>query len=117
MSGNINKFFVSLPLTVKQILNEYKKPIHDNIFFIYKKYLRNESKYILFDKERWKMRPHIFCSDYYGQDYQYIYPVILTINNVPSFFNFIPDNFPQKIIVTPPNDVLFYILSKRYRGI
>ena len=31
MSGNINNFFKSLPLNVKKILDEYKKPIHDDL--------------------------------------------------------------------------------------
>ena len=116
MSGNINNFFKSLPLNVKKILDEYKKPIHDNIFYDNKKLLRHNSQYILFDKERWKMRPHIFCKDHYGDNFQYVYPVILTINNISSFFDFIPDNFPQQVIVTPNINTMFYILSKRYKG-
>lgn len=115
-TSNINDFFNSLSMDIKRIFREYEKPIHNNIFFINKQVLRENSEYILFDKDRWTMCPHIFARDEYGDTYQYLYPVILTVNDISSIFNFKAQNFPERVIVKPLLSEIIEVLSNRVRS-
>ena len=84
---------------IKKILNEYKKPIMHNVFFNNINMLIENSELVKFDRNEWVFRPDVFCNDYY--DEPYIYPVIMTVNNIPTVFQFIPENFVDGIIVAP----------------
>jgi len=111
----ITDYFNFLPDAVKQILTEYEKQLPFNRFFIYRDYLLNatETKQIKFDKNRWSLRPHLFCFDTYGDEYQFIYPVILTVNNIKSIHEFKSDNFKNQIIFTPILGHIIEVLNKR----
>jgi hypothetical protein len=103
------QFFSGQTYDVKNIFLEYKKPIFDNVFFNNKQLLIQQCKYELFDNDRWVMRPHEFCQDIYGE--QYFYPVILTVNNINSIFEFTSENFYKRLIITPNEDIIYKVLS------
>lgn len=109
---NIRNFFNTMPSNIQRVMKEYTKTIHNNIFYINREVLRDESDYILFSSNRWNMRPHVFAADEYGEIYQYIYPVILTVNNIASIFHFKQENFPHRIILKPTLETVFSVLSK-----
>jgi hypothetical protein len=113
-SSEINTFFGNLPMIVKNIINEYSKSIIDNRFLKYKKFLvENENtQKKLFNKTIWSHAPHIFCSEYYGEDYQYVYPVILTVNGINTIHDFISDNF-EDMIIAPPINLMETVLTKK----
>lgn len=113
-TSDISSFFKQLPADVKNVLKEYDKTIIENRFFKNKEYLLNHSstKQIKFDKNRWEFCPHIFCLDNYGEDYQYLYPVILTVNTIKSMFEFIQDNFNDLLIYKPSLDSIRTVLTR-----
>lgn len=106
---NLRQHFQNQPYDVKKILKEFKKPIHDNVFFLNVDILRERSKFIRFDNDKWYMRPHLFCHHHYNE--QYYYPIIFIVNNIGSVFDFKPDNFSERIIIAPTAKVIFQILS------
>lgn len=93
----------------QRVLSEFKKPIFSNIFFRNLDYLLRKCNSVKFDKDRWIMRPHIFCEDYYG--IQYFYPVILLVNNLGSIFDFSVDNFISRKILVPPESEIINVLN------
>jgi hypothetical protein len=103
------QFFDSQTYDVKNMWLEYKKPIFENVFFNNKYILLQNAKYILFNVDKWKMRPHEFCQDYYSE--QYLYPIILTVNDINSIFDFLPENFYNNFIIAPKIDVIYSVLS------
>lgn len=111
----IPDYLNQLPVYVKNILNEYNKPLPFNRFFTYKEYLLNASstKAIKFNNIRWNLRPYLFCYDQYSANDQYVYPVILTINNINSMHSFLPQNFSNQIIYTPSLTTIQEILTKK----
>lgn len=114
-NSSIFDYLNRLPDYVKKILIEYsKKTLSSNRFFIYREYIKNHetTKKVVFDKNRWEQRPHLFCYDYYSSDEQYLYPVILTINNIKSIYEFLPERFEDRLILAPSNVVIKEILSK-----
>lgn len=111
ISTDIKTFFNTLPPNVYQVISEYNKSIHDNIFYINKSILQEDSEYILFSNDKWKMRPYLFTAEVYGESYQYIYPVILTVNNIASIFHFVPNNFSYRVIVKPSLSRIFSVLA------
>jgi len=112
---DIHEYFNTLPVNVRRVLHEYKKPIHHNIFYINKRILRHNGLYIEFNNESWEQKPYVFAKDYYGDRYQYVYPVVLTINNIGSIFDFKSDKLSRRIIVTPLLKDIFNTLSQRIR--
>jgi len=114
-TSDVAGFFTSLPLVVRNTLAEYKKSIHDNRFLKYKEYLVNHetTKTTKFDQYRWDIKPYVFCSDVYGEDYQYIYPVILTVNTIKSIHDFIQDNFKDLLVYTPSINTIQAVLGKK----
>jgi hypothetical protein len=114
-SSDLNTFFNRLPLIVKNVTTEYSRSITENRFLKYKKYLieQTTTKKVLFNKNNWSYAPHLFCSDHYGEDYQYIYPVILTVNNINSIHEFISENFKDLLIYAPTISSLETVLTKK----
>lgn len=111
----LQDYFNYLPIHVKKTLSEYEKQLPYNRFFIYKDYLLNHTatKQIKFNKNRWELRPHLFCYDNYSENEQYLYPIILTINNIKSIHDFLPDNFVDQIIFTPSTNSIKEVLTKK----
>jgi hypothetical protein len=102
------------PADVKSIFKEFTKPILSNVFFTNLAALRLESDYYEFTKDSWIYRPTIFCMDIY--DEPLLYPVILLVNNIKTFFEFTPDRFTptvknQRVIISPYRTTINKILS------
>lgn len=106
---DIIQYFNSFSTFTNKIIYEFSKPIHQNVFFTNLTILQENSDYILFDVEKWFMRPEVFCNDNYSEPY--LYQVILLVNNIKSIFDFIPDNFVDRIIITPYRQQVQNILS------
>lgn len=84
---------------VKALNKEFIKPIFENKLYNNKLGLVYNSDYIVFNKNQWHQNPQNFCLDYYGI-YE-LYKVILLVNNIPSIFFFISDNFIDNNIIVP----------------
>jgi hypothetical protein len=106
--------FASQTLDVKNIFKEFSKPILSNVFFTNLAALRLESDYYEFTNDRWIQRPTIFCMDNY--DEPLLYPIIMLVNNIKTFFEFTPERFAptiknQRIIIAPYRNIISKILS------
>jgi hypothetical protein len=101
-TSNLITYYSSKSTFIKEIWNEFTKPPHENIFFRNLDYLFRKSDLVEFNNDKWIMKPHVFCNDYY--DEQDIFPVILLINDIGSIFEFNPDSFINKKILAPPFD-------------
>jgi len=111
----ITDYFNFLPDYVKKVLKEYEKQLPFNRFYIYREYLLNHpnTKLVKFDKNRWYLRPHLFCYDNYSDSDQYLYPIILTLNNIKSIHMFESNNFKDQIVYTPSINLIQEILTKK----
>lgn len=107
--SNLLEYLSSFSFDVKKILNEYKKDIHKNVFFINLDALRNEANLVEFKIQRWEMRPQMFCNEIYKEPN--LAQVILTTNNIHSFLDFREANFRDGLILAPRKDVILRILS------
>ena len=103
------KYFDSFSTDKNKIIAEFKKPIHQNVFFNNIEILQDNSDYILFNVEKWYMRPEVFCSDQYKEPY--FYQIIMVVNNIKSIFEFVPDNFIDRIIIAPYRNQVLSLLS------
>lgn len=99
------------PLNFKLITKEFNKSIHDNVFYINKDYLLLNCNLVKFSKESWKMRPNVFCSDYY--EITSISSVILMSNNLKSIFEFLPENLKNHYIIAPKKYAINKVLNCR----
>ena len=108
-TSDLIKHFELISPLERKVLNEYKKSLSENIFFLNIDLLSQESDLIKFDRDDWMYRPDVFCNDHY--DEPYIFPVILTINNIPTFFQFIPENFVNEIIIAPRLSAIYKVLE------
>ena len=109
----IPDYYKNLPQHVTSTLNEYNKLTYQNRFFIYKDYILNtkDLKKIKFNNNRWSLRPYLFCYDNYSESEQYLYPILLTINNINSIHLFKLENFKDQIVLTPSVTTIKKILS------
>ena len=85
--------FQSEQYDVKKIFKEFSKPLINNIFFNNLASLRMKSDYVDFNADRWFQRPTVFCLDIYEEPK--LFQVILLVNNIKSFLEFVPDFFPK----------------------
>lgn len=111
---SLTKHFANQPKDIKNIFKEFAKPILDNVFFTNLAALRLESDYYEFTNDRWVQRPMIFCMDIY--DEPFLYPIIMLVNNIKTFFEFIPERFSptiknQRIIIAPQRTIINKILN------
>lgn len=111
--STLQTFFNNLPTHVQNTFLEYKKPLSENRFYINKEYilLNNTTRKIKFNNNRWEYRPYLFCLDIYSESEQYLYPIILTINNINSIHSFIPDSFKNQLIYAPNISLIKKILT------
>jgi len=101
-------------IDVKNVFNEFAKPIFSNVFFTNLAALRLESNFYEFKVDRWNQKPTIFCLDIY--DEPLLYPIIMLVNNIKTFLEFTPERFAptiknQRIIVAPYRQTIVKILS------
>jgi hypothetical protein len=106
--SNLTNHMTGQSYDVKKILDEFDKPLFRNKFYINKNYLIEQSDYIKFNNDKWIYKPQLFCQDYYEE--QYLYPVILLINNINSIFNFHPNNLMNQLINAPNKQIIYNIL-------
>ncbi|MFA7202812.1 MAG: hypothetical protein WC188_03775 [Candidatus Caldatribacteriota bacterium] len=106
--------FRSQKLEIKNIFKEFAKPIFNNVFFINLAALRLESEFYEFNNNNWSQRPTIFCMEIYEEPL--LYPIILLVNNIKSFLEFVPNNLAitnsnQHVIIAPYRSIINKILS------
>lgn len=111
MALNLLEEAESRPYYIKLILQEFALPITSNIFFINKAGLKLDADFIEFDKIKWRHNPRQFCQDQYG--IQEAFPIILMMNNISSYFEFIPDNIINNKITTPKYNFITSILDQK----
>jgi hypothetical protein len=109
MPLNLLEEVTSRPYYSRLVLGEFNKPLMSNIFFINKQGMILNSALVDFDKRRWLHNPRQFCYDYY--EIQELFPLILLVNNISSFFNFIPDNFIDNKIYAPEYNFITTLLD------
>jgi hypothetical protein len=102
--------FSLYPTDKIKLIEEFSKPIHNNVFFNNLEILQQDSEFILFNVEKWNMRPEVFCQDKYNESH--FYQVILLVNNIKSIFDFIPDNFVDRIILAPKYQQIIKLLGQ-----
>ncbi len=107
--SNFNKHFKTQIYTVQKILQEFKKPIFQNIFFQNIDALKLNAEEVLFSDNTWHQCPQKFCLDYY--DEPYFFMVILMANNITSIFNFKLDNIPTRLIIAPKKSKISKLVS------
>ena len=108
ITTNLQNHFKSYSYDIIKIFNEFKKPIYENLFFINKKGLISNSKYIDF-KAKWEYNPLQFSQDIYKE--QYVYPVILLCNNIGSLHDFTSENLDNKVL-SPDLKNIISIISR-----
>lgn len=99
---------------IKQILDEFKKSIFENVFFTNLPILKTNSDYYDFTNDSWYQRPTVFCLDIYSEPQ--LFPIILLVNNIKTFFEFVPEKFNEmpdgrKIIIAPHFSTILDILK------
>ena len=107
--SDLIKYYNSLNYNTNIIYQEFKKDIFDNVFFRNIDILRLKSTGVKFDQNMWIMRPHIFCYDYYED--QDLWKVILLTNNLGSHMQFVPEQMMKRVILAPPKDLIYSLLS------
>ena len=107
---DIEKHFSLFSTDKLKLIDEFTKPIHDNVFFNNFNHLNENSDLVRFDVEKWYMRPDVFCQDHYNESH--FYQVVLLVNNIKSVFDFIPDNFVDRIIIAPYYQTIIRLLSQ-----
>jgi len=107
---NVKEYYQFQPYDVKKVFSEFSKPILDNIFFNNLATLRMNADYINFKVDKWQYRPTVFCNDIYNEPQ--LFPVIMLVNNIKSFLEFIPEYFPR--VREPPYQS--YVIIAPYRS-
>ncbi len=106
---DLEQYFGTFSVDKTAIINEFKNPIVNNVFFNNLEILQTNSDLILFDNDRWFMRPEVFCKDQYSEPY--FYQVILLVNNIKTIFEFVPENFVERIIIAPYRKDIIRLIS------
>ena len=102
---DLKQYFNTFSIDKTKIIEEFKKPLNENVFFRNLTTLQSSSELVLFDNDRWYMRPEVFCKDQYEEPYYY--QIVLLVNNIKTIFDFVPENFIDRIIIAPyPKDIL-----------
>lgn len=110
MSTNLQySFSTDVNFDVRKVLREFSKSIYNNTFFRNKDALINNADLVDFTKDAWTSYPLQFCQDHY--QHQYLYPVILLVNNIGSMFDFKQDNLLNGQIIAPKIKNIIAVLS------
>ncbi len=108
MATKINSLDKNLSLNARQVFIEFSKSPHSNVFFKNKKGLIYFSETLTFTSSKWNYNPIQFCQDYYQE--QYLHPIILLVNNLPSMYNFNTRALNNKFLA-PKIDYIMKLLS------
>jgi len=108
-TSDLRQHFIQQQSNVKNILIEFTKSIHLNIFSRNRESLLLDAAIVKFQKDSWKMRPDIFCLEYYKEPY--FHPVVLLANNLGSVFSFQPENLINGVIIAPTKTKIIKLLN------
>lgn len=108
-SSNLLIHGKSLPGSNRTISYQMINTPFSNAIFKNKQGFILNSKTVPFDNDTWKYNPQLFCKDQY--DDQYLYPIILIVNNLGSIYEFNKERLINGII-TPFKKSIFRILSQ-----
>lgn len=108
MTTQINPLDTGLSITSRQVFTEFSKNPHINIFYKNKKGLIFNSAVMQFDNAKWNYNPLQFCEDHYSK--QYLYPILLLVNDLASLYQFNLTVLNNKFIV-PNEDYIMKLLS------
>ncbi|MDX1700824.1 MAG: hypothetical protein R3250_09415 [Melioribacteraceae bacterium] len=106
---DLKRYFDTFSIDKTKVIEEFKNPINENVFFNNLDLLQTNSDLVLFDNDRWYMRPEVFCKDHYQEPYYY--QIVLLVNNIKTIFDFVPDNFVERIIVAPYTKDIIKLIS------
>ena len=111
MSTNLQyAYSQGLSYDVRRLLAQFVKPIYSNVFYQNRDALKNGADLVDFNKNVWLNYPLQFCQDHYKQ--QYLYPVILLVNNLGSIYDFLPNNVSNNKIIAPQLKTIVSVLSQ-----
>ena len=108
-NSNLKQFYDSQPMIYNNILKEFTKSIHKNVFIINKDILLLNCDLINFNKGSWNMRPEYFSLDHYK--HSFVYPVVLLANNLKSIFEFTQSNIRDNYIIAPKLTTITNLLT------
>lgn len=108
-TSDLTKHYFNQPYNHNKVVDEFGKPIFENVFFRNIDMLLLNSTGVKFDNDSWVYRPMNFCQDYYNV--AVLFHVVLLVNNIPTLFDFQPNNFHNKIILAPHKSKIFGLLS------
>lgn len=94
----------------KLIINEFKKPIFTNKFYININSLILTSNETTFKSNLWDQNPQRFALDQYGE-FEY-YPIVLLVNKVNSIFLFTASFFENRKILIPSSKEIVKVLTR-----
>lgn len=80
------QFNTTLSGNAQTVFDEFAKNPNINVFFKNKQGLIFNAETIKFDNLKWNYNPMQFCADHY--DEQYLYPIILLVNDLSSMYLF-----------------------------
>ena len=106
---NLQYYFKNKSFDTRRLMYEFTKNIYDNVFWQNRFALIDGCKLVDFKRDKWTYYPLLFCQEYYNE--QYIYPVILLINNLGSMFDFTRDNLENNKIKAPEYNKILKILA------
>ena len=106
----VDEYYNFQPYDVKKIFLEFSKPIFNNVFFNNLATLRINADFINFNVNRWQQKPTVFCLDVYKEPQ--LFPVVMLINNIKSFLEFVPEYFSR--VREPPYQS--YVIIAPYRS-
>lgn len=112
ITTNLQTYFVSQTFDTRRLFAEFTKDILDNIFWQNKLGLIHDSDLIEFTNPKWESYPLQFCEDHYGN--QYLYPVILLVNDVGSIFDFKLEKLKYNKIIAPKYNNILEVLSNSH---
>ena len=101
---DLSQYFNTFSIDKRKIIEEFKKNLKENVFFINLTLLQSNSDLISFNNDRWYQRPEVFCKDQYQEPHYY--QIILLVNNIKTIFEFVPESLTEHIIIAPyPKDI------------
>jgi len=101
-TSNLKLHYLTISPIAKKILNEFKKNIFDNIYYLNKDKLIYDAELVKFDKNSWENNTLNFCEEVYSE--QYIFPVIHLVNSIGSIFEFNSMTLP--VIIRPKLEII-----------
>jgi len=109
-TGDLLAEYATIDIFTSKIINEFDKPLFENIFYRNKDFLLTNNNFDLipFNKDTWMSNPKQFCTDHYK--IHHLDKLILMINDIPNFFEFTNDYMQN--IKAPKMGVILKIIQR-----